>query len=248
MKKIISFNIGRLFVTELGTLARNLQDAVKGLLTVKLIPQKMVDDLDAAIVVYNRSVGKLTASELTELAKKLDDERDDLYLAIKGVVVSSRYRPEENVRSAGRRLEDAFRHRGWSMQNESYGTETTLIDQLLGDIKNSTQLTSDVATLNIGSLFEQFEQGNNRFKGNDHDRVAAEDAKGDMTSAEAVRNLQATIQPIFGYLNSVSGVYPEVAAAIGTLNNSIEPLVETLKTRTTIAEKSKEANSSTSQR
>lgn len=51
------------------------------------------------------------------------------------MVLSTKYRPEENIRTAGRRLEEAIRHRGWSMQDESYRLETTLVDQLLDDIK-----------------------------------------------------------------------------------------------------------------
>ena len=238
MKRIIAFNIARLFVKELGTLARNVQDAVKGLLSVKLIPQKLVDDLDAAVVVYNRSVGALTPSELAELAKSIDDERGNIELAIKGVVLSTKYRPEENIRTAGRRLEEAIRHRGWSMQNESYGTETTLVDQLLDDIKGSTQLTSDAATVGITSLFDQLGLCNQRFKDNEKKRNDGE--VGSVTSEEAVRRLQATIQTIFGYLNSVSGVYPEVESAIDALNVAIAPLVEQIKTRATIAEKKKE--------
>jgi hypothetical protein len=238
MKKIISFNMARLLVKELGTLARNVQNSVKGLLTVKQIPQKLVDDLDAAVVVYNSSVGALTPSELAELAEQYDDERGNIELAIKGVVLSTKYRPEENIRAAGRRLEEAIRHRGWSMQTESYGTETTLIDQLLDDIRGSAQLTSDAATIAITSLVEQLDLCNKRFKENEQKRNAAE--VGSITSNDAVRNLQNSIQTIFGYLNSVSGVYPEVASAIDTLNVAIEPLVAQLKTRATIAEKKKE--------
>lgn len=238
MKRIIAFNIARLFVKELGTLARNVQNAVKGLLSVKLIPQKLADDLDAAVVVYNRSVGALTPSELAELAKSIDDERGNIELAIKGVVLSTKYRPEENIRTAGRRLEEAIRHRGWSMQDESYSSETTLVDQLLDDIKGSAQLTSDSATVGITSLLDMLGLCNQRFKDNEKKRNDGE--VGSVTSEEAVRRLQATIQTIFGYLNSVSGVYPEVESAIDALNVAIAPLVEQIKTRATIAEKKKE--------
>lgn len=238
MKKLIAFNMARLFVTELGTLARNVQNAVKGLLTVKLIPQKLADDLDAAVVVYNHSVGALAPSELAELAEKYDDERGNIEMATKGMVLSAKYRPEENVRAAGRRLEEAIRHRGWSMQNESYGTETTLVDQLLDDIRSSAQLTSDAVTVGITSLLELLDLSNKRFKDNEQKRNAAE--VGSVTSNEAVHNLQAAIQTIFGYLNSVSGVYPEVASAIDDLNVAIEPLVGQIKTRATLAEKKKE--------
>jgi len=126
------------------------------------------------------------------------------------------------------------------MQDEGYGTETTLVDQLLDDIKVSPQLTADAATLGVSNLLEPLGLCNQRFKDNEKKRNAAEVANGDTTSAEAVISLQAAIQTIFGYLNSVSGVYPEVAAAIDDLNVAIAPLVEQLKTRATIAEKKKE--------
>lgn len=230
--------MARLLVTELGSLARNLQSVVKGLLTAKVVPQKLVDDLDAAVVVYNRSVGALTPSELSELAKSIDDERGNIELAVKGVVLSTKYRTEENIRSAGRRLEEAIRHRGWSMQDESYSSETTLVNQLLDDIKSSAQLTSDAATVGITSLFDQLGLCNQRFIDNEQKRNSAQ--VGSVTSVEAVRGLQASIQTVFGYLNSVSGVYPEVASAIDDLNVAIAPLVEQIKTRATILEKKKE--------
>lgn len=240
MKKIVKISLTRLFVKEMGTLARNVLTVVKELLSAKLIPQKMVDDLTAAVEAYNRTVGKITSSMFTAMAKQLDQERDNILLALKGLVVSARYRVEEEVRSAGRQLEEAIRHRGWQMQLDSYVAETNEINQLLGDIRDSIVLKRAVTTLNADSLIEQLERCNRSFEENERQRVAAEVAKGNTTSSEVVHNLQEAIQNVFGYLNSVSGVYPEVASAIDTLNASIETLVEQLKTRATIAAKKKQ--------
>lgn len=240
MKKIISFSLSRLFVKELGTLARNVELVVKGLLSGKLIPQKLVDDLTAGIATYDRAVGKLTPSELAELAKTFDDERDSIILAIKGLVISARYRMEEAVRSAGKKIEAAIRHRGWQMQEASYAAETNEINQLLGDIAGTPELKSASTTLGSDVLFEQLGVANRKFEGNAQKRIEVEVAKGDLSSAEAVRLLESTLQTVFGYLDSVSGVYPEVAAAIDTINGTIEPLAVQIKTRATILEKKKE--------
>jgi hypothetical protein len=213
---------------------------VKGLLSGKLIPQKLVDDLTVAIAAYDRAVGKLAPSELAALAKTFDDERDSIVLAIKGLVISARYRMEEAVRSAGKKLASCIRHRGWQMQEASYAAETNEINQLLGDIAASPELKSASTTLGSDILFEQLGIANKKFEDNAQKRIVADGAKGDLSSTEAVHQLEVTLQTVFSYLNSVSGVYPEVAAAIDTINGTIEPLAAQIKTRATVVEKKKE--------
>lgn len=221
-------------------MARNVELVVKGLLSGKLIPQKLVDDLTAAIAAYDRAVGKLAPSELAALAKAFDDERDSIILAIKGLVVSARYRMEEAVRTAGKKLEEAIRHRGWQLQEDSYAAETNEINQLLGDIAASPELKSASTTLGSDILFEQLGVANKKFEGNELKRIEADVAKGDLSSSEAVHQLEVALQTVFGYLDSVSGVYPEVAASIDTINGTIESLAAQIKTRATILEKKKE--------
>ncbi len=239
MKKIISFNISKLYVKELGTLARNVSGSARGLVRGNLIPLKMVDDLDAAIVVYDGAVGKITASEATQLSARLDDDRDDVVLALKGLVMSAKYRSNEPIRLAGRLLEEAIRHRGWQMQAESYAAETNAINQLLGDIKATAELKSAVTSLHADELIEQLVASNQLFVDNEHSRVAAGVAKGDVSSLEAVIQLRKSILTVFNYLNSVSGVYPQVETTIDTINGGIEPFAKLLKTRVTLAENAK---------
>ena len=130
MNKIISFNISKLYVKELGTLARNLSLTVLELAKTKQIPSKMVEDLDAAIREYDGAVGKITASEAAQVSAQLDDQRDDVILALKGLAMAAKYRSNETIRSAGRQLEDAIRHRGWQMQAHSYVAETNAITRI----------------------------------------------------------------------------------------------------------------------
>lgn len=241
MKKIISFNISKLYVKELGTLARNISITSRVLINNNLIPQKMVDDLDSAIVVYDGAVGKITASEAAAVSAQLDDERDDVIMAIKGLVLAAKYRTNEPIRMAGRKLEEAIRHRGWNMQAESYASETNAINQLLADVAGSNELQGAVSTLGASELIVELETSNRLFVENEKSRVENNVAKGDVSSLQAVTQLRKSIVMHFNYLNSVSGYYPEVENVIGTINGYIEPFATQIKTRSTLAENAKNA-------
>ena len=197
-----------------------------------IIPQIILSNISDVLVLYDGAVGKITASEATLLSGQLDDE---LILALKGLVMATRYRTNETIKSAGRKLEDAIRHRGWHMQSDSYAAETNEINQLLGDIKSSEELQSAITLLNATEVVEQLGITNRRFEENEQSRIAGKVAKGNVSSTEAIDQLRKSILTLFNYLNSVSGVYPEAAMAINSTNGVLEPFATQLKARATSA-------------
>lgn len=241
MKKIISLNLTRLYVKEIGSLGRNVVQTATASPANGIIPQKILADISAALVVYDGAVGKITPSEAAALSVTLDDERDNIILGLKGLAMASRYRNNDAIKSAGRKVEDAIRRRGWQMQADSYLAETNEINQLLADINASAELKSAVTALNADELIVQLADANKRFEDNERARVEAGVAKGNITSAQAVGQLRSSILTLFNFLNSVAGVYPEVVTTINSINGVIEPFTTQLKTRVTSTENAKMA-------
>lgn len=235
MKKVINLSLTRLYVNELGTLGRNVLQVASASAANNIIPQIILSNISDVLVLYDGAVGKITASEATLLSGQLDDERDELIWALKGLVMATRYRTNEAIKSAGRKLEDAIRHRGWHMQSDSYAAETNEINQLLGDIKSSDELQSAITLLNATEVVEQLGITNRRFEENEQSRIAGKVAKGNVSSTEAIDQLRKSILTLFNYLNSVSGVYPEAAMAINSINGVLEPFATQLKARATSA-------------
>ena len=150
----------------------------------------------------------------------------------------AKYRPDQQ--EAAQRLEDAIRNRGWDMQNAAYDAESNNIKLLLADIKGSPVLQADAVTIKCDDLWVLLETANKKFDESEAQRKAKELELGGLNSYEAVKGLNAEIQRIFSYLDSVSAIYPEVAMAIDKINLLIDPLAAKIKTRATIAENEKQ--------
>ncbi|WP_320053825.1 DUF6261 family protein [uncultured Acetobacteroides sp.] len=237
MKKVKSFNLRKVLVDELGTFARNFCTIVKGLVASKQIPEPMVTGLEQGIKRYEMGVGPKVDKAGTERSRLLDLECDGLFLATKGAVRTAKFRPDQ--REAAQRMEDAIRNRGWNMQNAAYDAESNNIKLLLADIKGSPVLQADAVTIKCDDLLALLEAANKKFDASEADRKAKELELGGLNSYEAVKGLNAEIQRIFSYLDSVSGIYPEVAKAIDQINLLIDPLAAKIKTRETVAENKK---------
>ena len=238
MKKIKSFNLRKVLVDELGTFARNLCSIVKPLVVPKQIPETLVVGLEQGIKRYELGVGPKVDKAGTERSRQLDQECDNLLQAIKGAVRMAKYRPDQQ--EAAQRLEDAIRNRGWDMQNAAYDAESNNIKLLLADIKGSPVLQADAVTIKCDDLWVLLETANKKFDESEAQRKAKELELGGLNSYEAVKGLNAEIQRIFSYLDSVSAIYPEVAMAIDKINLLIDPLAAKIKTRATIAENEKQ--------
>lgn len=241
MKKVKEFNLNRVLVDELGTFSRKLLPIVNPLGESKKMPEPMVAGLEEAIKRFDVGIGLKTDKIGVERSKQLDHECDNLIQAIKGAIRMAKHRmPEQQV--AAQHIEDAIRKRGWNMERAAYDKESNSIKLLLADIKASPVLQADAVTIKCDDLLALLEATNKKFDESEAQRKAQELVLGGINSLEVVRGLNAEIQRIFGYLDSVSGIYPEVVTAIDQINLLIDPLAAKIKTRATIAEnKKKEA-------
>ncbi len=238
MKKIQPFSLSRLHVKERSAFAAIILEIVEELHGQSLIPALLVENLRGAINVHsNATVGK-TSKLLTQAARQLDRERDETIRAIKGLIRVSRYRHDEARRQAGVRLEEAIRHRGWEMQDESLASETTSVEQLLNDIQDSPALGQAVDLLDGRDLVDHLAALNLRFEENEQLRRAYALAHA-VTSTEATASLNHALAKVLAYVNAVAGTSSEIDHAIDLINIRSKPYNELLKARDTCARKKK---------
>ena len=247
MAKVKEFNLNRVHVDELGSFSRNLLPIVKPLVVSKLIPEPLVVGLEQGIKRFEIGSGPKTDKIGTERSRLLDKECDDLIQSIKGAVRMAKHRTPAQ-QEAAQHVEDAIRKRGWNMERGGFDAESNNIKMLLADFKDSSILQADAVTIKCDDLLALLETANKKFDESEAQRKAQELEQGGLNSYEAVKGLNAEIQRIFSYLDSVSGIYPEVATAIDQVNLLIDPLAAKIKTRATIAEnKKKEEQTSSKQ-
>lgn len=238
MKQIQPLSLVRLHVKERSAYAATILEIAEELQGLNLIPALLVDNLRGAINVHsNATVGK-SSKLLTEAARQLDRERDDTVRAIKGLIRVARYRHDEARRWAGIRLEEAVRHRGWEMENESRSSETTSVVQLLNDIKERPELGEAVDLLDGRDLVDHLAAINLRFEENEQLRRACTLAHPVM-STEANASLNHAIAKVLAFVSAVAGTSPEIDHAISIINIHSKNFGELLKARDTRARKKK---------
>ncbi|TCN70131.1 DUF6261 family protein [Acetobacteroides hydrogenigenes] len=236
--RILSLDLSKLQVKEVGSLAAFVIKRLMVLLTGKHVPQKMVDNILDANKDFDRAVGSNVNPEQTKVLHLKDDVCDSSLQELKGLAIAATVRRDENVRSAGERVLTAIRHRGYNMQEFRIPVQVDTMRQLLADIKESPSLTADIATIGATDVVVRMEPEVNDL-GNFVESIQDVNGADNLSSVEATRRLRSSMSQVFQYLNSVSDYEPEVAAAIEQINGAIEPFAVTIKSRATIRENEK---------
>ena len=238
MKQIQPFSLVRLHVKERSAFAAIILEIVEELQGQNLIPALLVENLRSAISVHSNSTVGKSSKLLTQAARQLDRERDDMIRGIKGLIRVSRYRHDEARRQAGVRLEEAVRHRGWEMQDESLAAETNSVVQLLGDIKERPELGQAVDLLDGRDLIDHLAALNLRFEENEQLRREYALAHS-VSSTEATTQLNHALAKVLGFVSAVAGTSPEIDHTIDLINAHSKSYAELLKARATRARKKK---------
>lgn len=234
MKKITEFNLRRLHTSELGAFTLNLVATVSELRVAQCIPEQLVARLEAAHKQHNQSIGRKTDKLGTQRSKERNIERNNLILSIKGAIQMAKFRTPE-LREAAHLVEDALRKRGWNMHRQPFDAKTNRIKLLLADFERSATLRAAAKTIGCDELLILLEEANNKFQESEDQRRVLKEAYLGISSRKAKAELCLEIGRIFGYLNSVSSIFPEVEKTISYINLLIDPLAARIKMRTTKA-------------
>lgn len=239
--RILSFDLSKLLVKEVGSLAIFVISKLEVLLVGKHVPQKMVDNIKETNRDFDRAVGSSANSDQNKVLHAKDDLCVSSVQELKGLATIATLRRDEKVRDSGERVLTAIRHRGYNMQEFRIPVQVKAMMQLLNDIKESPSLTADIATIGATDVVVRMEPEVTDLM-NFWQSIQDGKAADSLSSVEATRRLRASLSQVFQYLDSVSDYEPEVAAAIEQINGAIEPFAITIKSRATIREnKKKEA-------
>lgn len=240
MKKITEFNLRRLHTSELGAFALNLVATASKLQAAQCIPEPLVVRLEAAQKQHSKSIGRKTDKMGTQRSKELNIERNNLILSIRGAIQMATFRTPE-LREAAHLVEDALRKRGWNLHRLPFDAKTNQIKLLLADLDRSATLRAAAKTIGCDELLKLLDEANNKFQESENKRRVQKGASQGIGSRKAKAELFLEIGRIFGYLNSMSSIFPEVDNAIDYINLLIDPLAARIKTRTTKSHKKQES-------
>lgn len=240
MTRLKLIDLSKLHTKELGSLAATVYDKVQTLLTAKLIPQKIVDNLHEAIVTFNKSIGSKANTEETKQLHECDDAEDITIQELKGAAQGAYSRRQGDIHSAGALILTLIRRHGYEFQNFRIPVEIDTVDQLVSEINASPELTAAVVTIGAKEMVERLAKENAATKAC-WLKVQDHRSNNDPTSQEAVRLLRSVLSQTFRYLDTMTEVEPEVAKVVKDVNTIIDPFVTTIRSRATIlANKKKE--------
>lgn len=241
MKRITEFNFRKLRVSELGAFSLNLVATIGELQAAGCIPKGLAERFEHVQQQHRQSIGRKTDKQGTTRSREINLERNDLILSIKGAIQMAKHRTPE-LREAARHVEYALRKRGWNMHRKTFEAKTNSIKLLLADVSRSADLQAAMATVRCDDLLEQLDQANNQFVESEEQRRAQKLAQKGIGNEAAKAELCKEISRIFGYLDAVSGIDPEVERAIGYINLLIDPLAARIKARATNAKKKQQGS------
>jgi hypothetical protein len=238
MIRVLSFDLSKLQVKEVGSLSNFVIYKLDELLAGTYVPPKMVDSIKASKKDFDGAVGSNANPEETKMLHAKDDLCDDSLQELKGLAVSATRRRDERMRDAGGSIIVAIRHRGYNMHEFRIPVQVDVMEQLIADIKTSPALTADMVTIGAAEVVERMETevaDLKAFWGKIQDGKAGDN----LSSVEATRRMRAMLNRVFQYLNSISEYEPDVADAIVHINSVIEPFIIAIKSRATIRENNK---------
>ncbi|WP_320054668.1 DUF6261 family protein [uncultured Acetobacteroides sp.] len=240
MVRITSFNLKKLHRRELRSLAMFVTDRVEVLLPGSHIPRAMVEQLQAAGVVFDASTGPDTNPLETK-------EQHALYALcvassreLRGLVESALLRRQEDLQRAGRMVLRAIKRRAKNPRRLAIPVGVEAMRQLANDVRESPELAAAVAAIGATEVVERMEQEASACGA--YWTKIRDGRAGGISSMEATRRLRSALSRVFRYLNSMADYDAEVCKTIAEINAVAEPFVVTLKSRATIrAKKKKEA-------
>jgi hypothetical protein len=167
----------------------------------------------------------------TQSAQQPNDEvRDEKIDALYYLLLSFSHHPDEAVRNAALRLLGIFEKYGLEMKDESYATESSLINSLLNDYANRDREADIALVPQCAEYIAALETAQANFDGN---RVAFEEARaeeGTLENASALKKAMVVLinNQLVPYLNVMAqldepayGAFARTVAEIIAENNEV---------------------------
>lgn len=181
----------------------------------------------AQLTLLSTAINRLKAKSEQQT---FDDIRDEKITAFYYLLVSFSHHPVARIKKAALSLLEVFEHYGMAMKNESFTTESSLLNSMLTDYKQQKQLDNIALVPQCAQYIAALQEAQDNFESN---RLSFEEAQGKEGTLENATKLKKTvIDTINGllvpYLNVMEqleeptyGTYASTVAEIIATNNTV---------------------------
>lgn len=121
------------------------------------------DALRPQLAAIDTAFKQSLASGITPELTALDNQRDDALTGLRSVLNGYGYHYEQTLKDTATALLANIDQHGTNIQRLSYQEETAVIDSILKDWQNQTELSQAVTTLNLGKWLHHLQAANTGF-------------------------------------------------------------------------------------
>lgn len=122
-----------------------------------------VDALSSKLTALKEAYKKTQGSSITKELQVIDERRDRAIVGIRGVISNYAYHYVPSTVVAAERLLAVISKHGVSIARRGYNEETLIIESIIKEIENSSELTAAVETLNVSAWLLELKNTNTLF-------------------------------------------------------------------------------------
>ncbi len=173
-------------------------------------------------------------SGVTKQLTLLDQQRDEDIICLRMLADAFSHYFEEDKKNAGERILTCIDKYGSSIYRMNYHAETSTVDNLGKELKNTAELAEAINTLGIADVVDHMAGTNDQFKDLYQQRVQEEAANNDVSAGEIIKEALNNYHTLVTHIEAHATITPSDAYTklINELNGLIERYNATMALRT----------------
>lgn len=205
------------FITDVGNLCVQNQPEILQIESPLEALQKSTAELET---VFKQDKG----SQITQEIQTLDDRRDEAYVCISVLTEGYTHHFNKKMSEAACLLDDCIRKYGRSAYRLNYQAETSIINNLLSDVRNTEKYADAVKVLGLGDLFAEMEAVNDQFNKRFLARITESAEDSSESSIEWVKTTTKHYRTLTDHITAHSIINPKESYTV--LINQLNTLTE----------------------
>ncbi|MFA8434263.1 MAG: DUF6261 family protein [Marinifilaceae bacterium] len=240
MIKSISFHLLR--VDDYHTLGNRIEEVISKMVQEDPQLQELTNQLRQNLKKLDEAYLKPTTKYLTSSVEKADERRDNAFMAYRNYLEACSRRQVEGWPEAAGLLLEVLNQHGYSLHRESYDTQTSRMNNLIGDIKSKPNLMAATETIALGPWLEEMDQANQNFETVYSQRNETTSQPIEVNSEEACRAIRENIKLLFKYIEVMVSlnIHPEYTDMVHQINGYVTQVMARLRSRKTRNENQKQ--------
>jgi hypothetical protein len=181
-------------------------------------------DLDQSFKPLNNSFKKSEASLLTAELAAQDDRRDNAIVCLRKLANGFTNHHDDDKQNAGRQILLTIDKYGRQISKINYQAETSILDNLVDDLKNEAENAAAVELLGLSDTVAEIKDANGQFSAIYLDRVGEDASKDVIAAGELVEVCMERYNILVKHIEAHATINPsdEINSLIKNLNELIE--------------------------